>query len=529
MSQTAHLALSPVIPMSSTGSDGDLVCASVHPGARDMGGKLSMPGGALPAQSPGTEGIHAAYKRGDPSRARHLLIEACDESTSQLEKDVVKHLELIMGAVPSSARLAEVLSLFCFDQGQLLSISAAYGDLETVRYLLTQRLVELPTEPTDDNPAVVAAQFGHTDVVQELLESLSGPCSHQRLLNWMLALACQRGYLALVKLLVLTHGADPESYAVRKNEFPVIVRLPLYAAIKSGNEDIAIFLLRHGAFFCSYILLDSPDPSKHLLRKYFIEASALPSSCPGKMRSVHGFNSTMAGFSHSEPGLSWCCQDYTQINTEGPRACPAKFQCQALRVNWSHLKLPWVDLDWLIDISCQITELDLSANCLASLPSVIPWGLINLRKLNLSDNHLGELPGVQSSDEIICSRLLEIDISSNKLSHLPPGFLHLSKLQKLTAAKNYLEKLFEEENATNWIGLRKLQELDISDNKLTELPAIFLHSFKSLSCLNVSRNNLKVFPDAWACPLGLCVGGGRRGPSGPGAKAVSEGTSDTHR
>lgn len=79
-------------------------------------------------------------------------------------------------------------------------------------------------------------------------------------------------------------------------------------------------------------------------------------------------------------------------------------QTQALRVKWSHLKLPWVDLDWLIDISCQITELDLSANCLASLPSVIPWGLINLRKLNLSKNHLGELPAVQSSDEIICSR-----------------------------------------------------------------------------------------------------------------------------
>ena len=64
--------------------------------------------------------------------------------------------------------------LVLFWQGQLLSIPAAYGDLETVRYLLTERLVELPTEPTDDNPAVVAAQFGHTDVVQELLESLPG-------------------------------------------------------------------------------------------------------------------------------------------------------------------------------------------------------------------------------------------------------------------------------------------------------------------------------------------------------------------
>lgn len=77
---------------------------------------------------------------------------------------------------------------------------------------------------------------------------------------------------------------------------------------------------------------------------------------------------------------------------------------QALCVNWSNLKLPWVDLDWLIDISCQITELDLSANCLVSLPSVIPWGLINLRRLSLADNQLTELPSVQSSDEIICTR-----------------------------------------------------------------------------------------------------------------------------
>lgn len=85
-----------------------------------------------------------------------------------------QHLESILLAVPKSVHLTEVLFVLCFDQGQLLSISAAYGDLETVRYLLTERRVELSTEPTDDNPAVVAAHFGHTDVVQELLESLPG-------------------------------------------------------------------------------------------------------------------------------------------------------------------------------------------------------------------------------------------------------------------------------------------------------------------------------------------------------------------
>ncbi|XP_006900121.1 PREDICTED: leucine-rich repeat serine/threonine-protein kinase 1 [Elephantulus edwardii] len=415
------------------GPEGSAVCPErameTQHGAVGMGSKPSTPGSNCTVTSPQTEGIYAAYKQGDHSKAQDLIREACDQSTSQLEK------------------------------GQFLAIAAAYGDLETVRYLLIKRRVELSTEPTDDNPAVVATRFGHTAVVQELLESLPGPCSFQRLLNWMLALACQHGHLAIVKLLVLTHGADPESYATRKNEFPVILRLPLYAAIKSGNEDTAIFLLRHGAFFCSYILLDSPDPSKHLLRKYFIEASTLPSGCPGET---------------------------------------------SLRVKWAHLRLPWVDLDWLIDISCRITELDLSANCLSSLPSVIPWGLINLQKLNLADNHLGELPRVQSADEIICSRLLEVDISGNKLSQLPLGLLHLSRLQKLKAAKNYLENLFEGQNATNWIGLRKLQELDVSDNRLTELPELFLHSLKSLTCLDASRNNLRAFPEPWACPLKCC-------------------------
>lgn len=51
-----------------------------------MGGKLSTPSGDPTVRCPGTEDIHTAYKEGDPGRARHLLREACDESTSQLEK-----------------------------------------------------------------------------------------------------------------------------------------------------------------------------------------------------------------------------------------------------------------------------------------------------------------------------------------------------------------------------------------------------------------------------------------------------------
>ncbi|XP_066492192.1 leucine-rich repeat serine/threonine-protein kinase 1 [Tiliqua scincoides] len=398
-------------------------------GTVEMGGKQSTGSGLSIGQSPVTETIQDAYRSGEITKGQELIKAACQENISQAEK--------------------------C----HLLSLSAGFGDLQMVKYLLKEACVTLPTEPSDDNPAVAAAYFGHRDVAKELLDSFLGPTNFLQLLNWMLAIACERGHLEVVKLLVLTYNADPDSCAVRKNEFPNLSKLPLYAAVKAGHEDVAAFLLQNGSFFCSYILIDCPSASKHLLRKYFIETTTLPRSTPAKT---------------------------------------------VLSVNWSKLRLPWVDLDWLIDISHQITEIDLSANCLTSLPSVIPWGLISLQKLNLAENCLNELPDVHSSDGILCSKLLEIDISSNKFPILPSGLLHLSRLQRLVAAKNYLESLFDEENATNWIGLRKLMELDVSDNKLAELPTHFLHCLKSLAILNISKNQLKVFPQPWACPLKCC-------------------------
>ena len=82
--------------------------------------------------------------------------------------------------------------------------------------------------------------------------------------------------------------------------------------------------------------------------------------------------------------------------------CRLPLQC--LCVCWSGLKLPWLELDWFMDLSSRITKLDLSSNCLAALPSVVPWGLIQLHTLDLSNNSLKDLPSALSSQEIICSK-----------------------------------------------------------------------------------------------------------------------------
>ncbi|XP_036442121.1 leucine-rich repeat serine/threonine-protein kinase 1 [Colossoma macropomum] len=399
-------------------------------GGTEMGAKQSAGGGAPLGQSPTLENIRAAYGDGEGCRAHELIRIACQENDTGRPHGL-----------------------------ELLCVASQHGDLESVRFLLKDARVQFPQEPNEGNPAILAAHYGQHTVIQELLDSIPRPCIRKDLLNWMLATACQQGHLEVVKLLVLSYQADAEDCAIHSDEFAVITGLPLYAAARAGNKEIADFLLENGAGFSSYTLMDHGEFSRQLLRQRLLEEK--DTRCDGS----------------TQPSL---------------------------RVQWSGLKLQWLDLDWFLDVSSRITVLDLSHNNLNSLPSVVPWGLIHLHALNLSYNQFKELPTPQSSQEIICSRLSQINLCENELESLPAGLLHLGQIQRLSAAKNKLSVLFNIPNGTNWIGLRRLQELDVSENCLTNLPSSVLHCFKKLSSLNISKNRLGRFPDPWACPLKIC-------------------------
>uniref|UniRef100_A0A8C9V6H9 non-specific serine/threonine protein kinase n=1 Tax=Scleropages formosus TaxID=113540 RepID=A0A8C9V6H9_SCLFO len=406
-----------------------LILSSVT-GTAGMGGKQSVL-----SQSPTLENIRAAYSGGDSEKAQELIRISCEDT--------------------GGGRNVQECCLCLF------KLAARHGDTESVQYLVGEVKVPIPREPSEDNPAILAAHFGHSKVVKVLLDALPVSYTQKDLLNWMLAIACEQGHLEVVMLLVHSYQADTEGCARRASEFAIITDLPLYAAARAGNEDIAYFLLQNGAGITSYTLMDHPAFIKQLLRKDLVEPS--------------------------EPETNGGVADVS-----------------ALSVHWNGLKLPWLELDWFMDLSSRITHLDLSNNSLSALPSVVPWGLIHLHSLDLSNNQLKELPATQSSQEIICTRLREVNLSQNELASLPSGLLHLTRIKKLIAAKNQLTSLFDVSRGTNWIGLRKLEELDVSDNALSSLPSAVLHFFKSLNSLNVCRNKLKEFPEPWACPLKYC-------------------------
>ncbi|XP_062868607.1 leucine-rich repeat serine/threonine-protein kinase 1 isoform X2 [Trichomycterus rosablanca] len=400
-----------------------------------MGAKHSaLGGGGAPlCQSPTLENIKEAYGHAEELRARRLIRMACQEN--------------------AGGRM---------DALELLCCASQHGDVDSVRFLLKDAQVQVPQEPTERNPAILAAHHGQHTVVQELLDSLPRCCIRQDLLNWMLASACQRGHVEVVKLLVLSYQVDVGDCALHTDEFAVITGLPLYAAARAGSKEIGRFLLENGAGFSSYTLMDHADFSQELLRERLLE--------------------------------------------DGDALSDGRVQ-QPVSVHWSGLKLPWLKLDWFLDVSSRMTVLDVSHNALTSLPSVVPWGLIHLHTLDLSHNKLRELHTPQSSQEIICTRLQQVNLCENELESLPVGLLHLSQLQRLITSKNKLNTLFNIPTGTNWVGLRRLQDLDISDNVLVELPSHVLHCFKSLSTLNISRNRIRRFPDPWACPLKTCKAG----------------------
>ncbi|XP_077443194.1 uncharacterized protein LOC144064477 [Stigmatopora argus] len=131
-------------------------------------------------------------------------------------------------------------------------------------------------------------------------------------------------------------------------------------------------------------------------------------------------------------------------------------------------------------LSTQISSIE------ASHLNAVPY----LTRLQLYRNKLDKLPSNLLHN---ASRLNSLDLTGNQLGHLPPGVFSQKSLQNLVLKNNHIDQAdvewFADNNSLIW--------LDVSGNRLSEVPAAFLQKLKHLEHLDLSDNNLQELqPDA---------------------------------
>jgi len=127
-----------------------------------------------------------------------------------------------------------------------------------------------------------------------------------------------------------------------------------------------------------------------------------------------------------------------------------------------------------------LSKLDLSCNCLTSLPESIGH-LKSLKKLTINGNKLQKLPDTISQ----CSSLRELYANSNKLRTLPETLCHIVDLKTLDVSMNQLVGLPGKMNL-----LKNLVELILSCNKISSLTES-LQGCTALRHILVRKNHLR--------------------------------------
>ena len=164
-----------------------------------------------------------------------------------------------------------------------------------------------------------------------------------------------------------------------------------------------------------------------------------------------------------------------------------------------------------------VERLDLGQNKLASLPVDFCKAMPKLQRVNLSRNELESFPLCLINNE----RLEEVNLSHNKISapsHPAPDMTTMSvsvtKLDlshnALTELPKWLSNLFPalarlnlaSNNITKLscspLELCCLKTLNLSRNKIKEIPKLFLRECHNLEELNVTDNSLRTLPESLA-------------------------------
>jgi Leucine-rich repeat (LRR) protein len=155
----------------------------------------------------------------------------------------------------------------------------------------------------------------------------------------------------------------------------------------------------------------------------------------------------------------------------------------------------------LLRHAATLVDMQLSRNALTALPPALAM-FCALRELSLAHNQL-TVEAVDSSFANMSTStsplpaLVSLDVSHNRLRWLPPSLLRLHALEHLSAAGNGMTDF-----PPTLESFPRLRTLDVSTNSLTAMPAAALlyRTCPQLELLNVENNNLSSLPPE----LGAC-------------------------
>lgn len=143
----------------------------------------------------------------------------------------------------------------------------------------------------------------------------------------------------------------------------------------------------------------------------------------------------------------------------------------------------------------ELTHLDLRDNKLTSLPSTI-YQLGALKVLDVSNNKLSKLPEVESGQADLSNLkdLTHLYLANTQLTDVPSTIYELINLEELDISENALKELPKvEEGAAGLSNLTKLTYLNLRKTQLVDLPAE-IERLQGLITLSLAENQLKSLP-----------------------------------
>ncbi|GLV31979.1 tollo [Carabus blaptoides fortunei] len=229
-------------------------------------------------------------------------------------------------------------------------------------------------------------------------------------------------------------------------------------------------------------------------------------------------NTVPVGVFHTYSAVETLTLNNVSINSISPGAFSGMTQLQELYLNNNNISELQVGT---FDGLAQLKRLELSGNKLATLKSLN--GLTNLELLTLSSNNIKTIDVGAFKDT---GKLVKLDISDNQLVNLSAAlFSTLPELRKLHLQNNYIDHipagLFNTTKSLDIINMRNntirsvpcnelmgavdlrfnritslgncsknIVQLDVSNNHLTSLPAMFFNAAATLTTLGLTYNNI---------------------------------------